>query len=365
MQEKFGVSEQSDVIYLRKALELAKIHRGFCAPNPSVGAVIVRAGLVVAAGYHTGPGNPHAEVDAIRKLPEGGARGATIYITLEPCCHFGRTPPCTDAIKKSGITRVVYGYRDPNPIVAGKGEAALTSVGIICEHMHLPEINNFYASYLHWHVTKKPFITAKIALSLDGKIAGKNDAPVQITGEPLNELTHYSRKKNDAILTTIRTVLQDDPQMNVRSSGQIYAKPLYVLDSDLRMPITAKVFTTTKSITIFHKEGAASERIAALTKAGARCIPVPHTADGLALENVISNIGADGVHDLWIEAGGKCFAAFTTMRLLQRAIIYIGSTWIGEGKTAFADDFSFKLLHSGNLRWLQFGRDVMCEINLD
>jgi diaminohydroxyphosphoribosylaminopyrimidine deaminase/5-amino-6-(5-phosphoribosylamino)uracil reductase len=234
MQEKFDVSEQSDVIYLRKALELAKIHRGFCSPNPSVGAVIVRSGLVVAAGYHTAAGQAHAEIDALRKLPDGGARGATIYITLEPCCHFGRTPPCTDAIKKSGLKRVVYGYRDPNPVMSGKSEAALTTVGIICEHIHLPEINNFYSSYQHWHLTKKPFITAKIALSLDGKIAGKNSEPVRITGAALNELTHYSRKKSDAILTTSVTILQDDPQMNVRSSGQVYAKPLYILDSKLR-----------------------------------------------------------------------------------------------------------------------------------
>jgi diaminohydroxyphosphoribosylaminopyrimidine deaminase / 5-amino-6-(5-phosphoribosylamino)uracil reductase len=364
MQEKFDVSEQSDVIYLRKALELAKIHRGFCAPNPAVGAVIVRSGLVVAAGYHTGAGQPHAEIDALRKLPEGGARGATIYITLEPCCHFGRTPPCTDAIKKAGIKRVVYGYRDPDP-VAGKGEAVLAAVGISCEHIHLPEINNFYHSYQYWHSTKKPFLTAKIALSLDGKIAGKNSEPVKITGNALNELTHYSRKKSDAILTTSVTILQDDPQLNVRSNGQIFAKPLYILDTDLRTPLTAKVFTTTKSITIFHQEHADAARLAALTKAGARCIAVPLGVKGLALEPVIKQIGEDGVHDVWIEAGGKCFAAFSTQGLLQRAIIYIGSTWIGEGKSAFEDGFSLDSLQSSNLRWLQFGRDVMCEINLD
>jgi diaminohydroxyphosphoribosylaminopyrimidine deaminase/5-amino-6-(5-phosphoribosylamino)uracil reductase len=365
MQEKFDVSQQSDVIYLRKALELAKIHRGFCAPNPSVGAVIVRAGLVVAAGYHTGPGNAHAELDALRKLPENGARGATIYISLEPCCHFGRTPPCTDAIKKSGISRVVYGFRDPNPLVAGKGEATLNAAGIVCEHIHLSEINNFYNSYQHWHTTKKPFITAKIALSLDGKIAGKNSVPVKITGEPLNELTHYSRKKSDAILTTILTVLQDDPQLNVRSNGQIYAKPLYVLDSQLRMPLSAKVFSTTKSISLFHAKHADPTRIAALTEIGARCTAVDHHANGLDLAQVIEHIGEDGIHDLWIEAGGKCFAAFSSQRLLQRAIIYIGSTWIGNGKSAFDDNFSFNALQSSNLRWLQFGRDVMCEINLD
>ena len=365
MQEKFGTSEQSDVIYLRKALDLAKMHRGFCAPNPAVGAVIVRAGLVVAAGYHTGPGNPHAEVDALRKLPEDGARGATLYVTLEPCCHFGRTPPCTEAIKKSGISRVVYGYRDPNPIVAGKGEALLIAAGIVCEHIHLPEVNTFYNSYQHWHATKKPFVTAKIALSLDGKIAGKDSTPVKITGDALNELTHFSRKKSDAILTTATTIMQDDPQLNARSSGQVFAKPLYVLDTNLKMSPQAKVFSTTKSVTIFHQQDADPVREVALTVAGARCIPVSKVANALSLPEIMTFIGEDGVHDLWVEAGGICFAAFAKAQLLSRAIIYIGSKWIGEGKTAFDDSFSLDLLQSSDVRWVQFGKDVMCEINLN
>jgi diaminohydroxyphosphoribosylaminopyrimidine deaminase/5-amino-6-(5-phosphoribosylamino)uracil reductase len=365
MQEKFGMSEHSDSIYLRKALELAKLRRGFCAPNPSVGAVIVRDGLVIAAGHHTGPGLGHAEVDALKKLPFASAKGATMYVTLEPCCHFGRTPPCTDALIKSGIKRVVYGYSDPNPVVAGKGAEALVAAGIPCDHIYLNEINLFYESYNHWHKTQKPFITAKIALSIDGKIAGKMGEPIKITGEALKDFTYYSRKKSDAILTTSKTIILDDPQMNVRSNAQHIGKPLYILDSQLNVSPTAKVFVTAQSITLFHAKDADAGRLEVLLNAGARCIPIDETPSGLDLDQVIDTIGADGMHDLWIEAGGKCFSAFANQKLLQRAFLYIGSTWVGEGKTAFDDTFSFDLLRSSNMRWMQFGKDVMCEIQLD
>ena len=368
MQEKFGASSQSDTIYLRKALELAKINRGFCAPNPAVGAVIVRDGLVIAAGYHLGPGLAHAEIDALQKLAGKitGAHGATVYVTLEPCCHFGRTPPCTEALIHAGVRRVVYGYVDPNPLVANKGAAALAAAGITCSYLPLAEIKSFYHCYAYWHTHKMPFVTAKIALSLDGKIAGKNGQPVNITGDALNELTHVSRKKSDAILTTIATILQDDPRLNVRSSGQVYSKPLYVLDSALRLAscMTAKIFTTAKSITVFHQDDAASARLRCLTAAGVRCVAVPRDTSGLHLATVLSIIGADGTHALWVEAGGKCFAALTRAQLLQRAIIYLGAIWLGEGTTAFAADFSLQELTSHPMRWMQFGKDALCEINL-
>jgi diaminohydroxyphosphoribosylaminopyrimidine deaminase/5-amino-6-(5-phosphoribosylamino)uracil reductase len=364
MQEKFGNSQHSDVIYLRKALELAKIRRGFCAPNPSVGAVVVRDGLVIAAGHHAGPGLDHAEADALKKLSFAQARGATVYVTLEPCCHYGRTPPCTDMLIKAGVKRVVYGFGDPNPIVAGKGQSALEAAGIVCEHLFLAEINTFYESYRYWHSTNKPFVTAKIALSLDGKIAGATGEPIKITGEALQEFTHYSRKKNDAILTTSKTILKDDPQLNVRSQGQTISKILYVLDTHLNVPVDAKVFKTASSIIFFHASTAAPERISALQANGARCISVDTEAGKLNLNQVIDAIGRDGIHDLWIEAGGECFAAFAQQQLLHKAFIYVGSRWVGDGKAAFDNKFVLDLFNTSQVRWLQFGRDVLCEIQL-
>src|SRR4051812_18658128 len=135
--------------FLLKALELAKIRRGFCAPNPSVGAVLVLDNSIISEGYHLAPGEAHAEVNVLLQAGEQ-ARGATLYVSLEPCCHTGRTPPCTEAIIRSGVSKVVYGFSDPNPVVAGKGEQQLKAAGIICEKVAVPEIDSFYESYAHW-----------------------------------------------------------------------------------------------------------------------------------------------------------------------------------------------------------------------
>jgi diaminohydroxyphosphoribosylaminopyrimidine deaminase/5-amino-6-(5-phosphoribosylamino)uracil reductase len=352
--------QNHDANFLLKALELAQIRRGFCAPNPAVGAVIVRDQKIIATGYHDGPGSAHAEVDALNKLPADAVRSATIYVTLEPCCHFGRTPPCTDALIQAGIKRIVYGFRDPNPIVAGKGEQALKNAGIDIEHISLPEIDAFYQSYQHWHQTQKPFLTAKIALSIDGKIASKSGAPIAITGAELHEYTHTRRKQSDAILTTAKTIIADDPQMNVRLGSQTIAKHLYILDSTLALQPTAKIFTTAQSVTIFHAEDASSPQKDHIIKMGVHCIPIMKTPNGLALDQVITHLGNDGKHDVWIEAGGQCFSTFIAEKLLQRAFIYIAPLWIGEGLTAFADNFD---LAATNVNWRQYGKDVLCDIH--
>jgi diaminohydroxyphosphoribosylaminopyrimidine deaminase/5-amino-6-(5-phosphoribosylamino)uracil reductase len=148
-------------IYLKQALQLAEIRRGFCAPNPSVGAVVVKNNKVISTGFHFASGAPHAEVDALNKCGDE-ARGATIYVTLEPCCHWGKTPPCTQLLIDRGIKTVIYGLSDPNPLVAGKGHANLEAANISCEQYTVPEISAFYASYYYWHKTGLPWVTAKI-----------------------------------------------------------------------------------------------------------------------------------------------------------------------------------------------------------
>jgi diaminohydroxyphosphoribosylaminopyrimidine deaminase/5-amino-6-(5-phosphoribosylamino)uracil reductase len=351
-----------DIIFLQNALALAYIHRGFCAPNPAVGAVVVKNQEIVAAGYHRGQGSFHAEVDALNKLTLQAAEGATIYVTLEPCCHFGKTPPCTDALIQAGVKRVVYGFRDPNPIVAGYGHAALTAAGIDVEHITLPEIDAFYKSYQHWHLTRKPLLTAKIALSINGKIAGKSGEPVKITGDELREFTHRCRKESDAILTTSKTIIKDDPQLNVRYKNEVIAKPVYILDSMLAIPMTAKILATAQSVTIFHARDVSSELLDRFIAKGVSCIPIDKTANGLALKQVIAFLGKEGLHDIWIEAGGRCFSAFLAEQLLQRAYIYIAPISIPEGLAAFADNVDLNV-HADNLQWRQYGKDVLCEIH--
>lgn len=357
------MTNELDQRLLLKALSLAELGKGQCAPNPAVGAVIVSpAGELVATGYHQGVGKPHAEIEALKNASIS-AEGMTIYVTLEPCCHWGKTPPCTDALIQAGIKRVVYGYRDPNPLVSGKGIAQLTEQGIHCEHLPLPQINAFYASYQHWHETKQPLVTAKIALSLDGKIAGKAGKPIRITGDALQELTHFHRKTTDAILTTAKTIKNDNPQLNARYKEMVIPKRLYVLDSQLILPENAAVFATTASITVFHAREVSAERQQALANQGVRCIPVDAHEKGLNLMEVVQQIGLDGVHDLWVEAGGKCFSSFVINKLLRRALVYIAPRWVGEGVAAFADDFPMDELHAGSLSWRQFEKEMVLDIH--
>ena len=346
-----------DTFYLIQALELAKLRRGFCAPNPAVGAIIILDNQILATGYHFAAGSPHAELDALQKLNQK-ALGATIYSTLEPCCHWGRTPPCTEALIQAGIKRVVYAYRDPNPIVNGKSTALLHEKGILCQYITVPEIDEFYESYSYWHRYKKPFVTAKIALSLDGKIAGPSGEPIAITGHELQRLTHSFRKKADAILTTVKTIHCDNPQLNIREANQpVIAKPIYILDSQLQLSPTMNIFKTAKSLTVFYEEDS-QKQLQKLIDLNVRCIKIK---TGRNLKEVIELIGQDGIHDLWVEAGGKCFSALITQKLIQRALIYMAPCWIGDGQSAFDSTFSFDLADC-KIHWQPVGKDALCDI---
>lgn len=349
-----------DHIYLKQALELAKIRRGFCFPNPSVGAVIVRDGEVLSTGFHFAAGCDHAEVDALKKISQRG-ENTTAYVTLEPCCHFGRTPPCTTALIQAGVKRVVYGFRDPNPLVGGKGEKILKENNIVCDYISLTEISDFYESYQYWQQRKLPFITAKIAVSLDGKSAGKNNTRLPLTGDALQKWTHDKRKKSDAILTTSKTVIADDPLLNVRYPDETIAKPIYVLDSQLNFPSTAKLLKTAKTITLFHAKNASEERYKRLTDLGVRCIAVDENSQGLDLHAIVKMIGKDGVQDLWVEAGGRCFSAFVQENLVQVALIYIAPMVIGEGVSAFHSDWDAR---QQKIQWIAVEQDAVCKIRL-
>jgi diaminohydroxyphosphoribosylaminopyrimidine deaminase / 5-amino-6-(5-phosphoribosylamino)uracil reductase len=353
----------NDLIHLHQALELAKIRRGFCAPNPSVGSVIVnQTGKIIATGYHFASGAAHAETAALDSLTNRSQLlNATVYVTLEPCCHWGKTPPCTDALIKAGVKRVVYGYPDPNPVVAGRGALALQAAGILCDYLPIPDIQLFYTSYKHWLMTRKPFVTAKIAMTLNGMIAGKKGERISITGQALHDFTHYSRKNADAILTTAETIIHDDPQLNARYQNDIFKKPIYILDSELKTSPLSNIFSTAQSITFFHGSQPNLLNQAEFLKKGARCVEIDRTKQGLLLQQVIMQIGSQGVHDLWIEAGGTLFSALITEQLLQRALIYIAPKWMSEGTLAFSTDFSFG--DEQLVRFEQMGNDVLCEIH--
>ena len=233
-----------DESYMREALRIAEYARGRTAPNPLVGAVIVRDGTIIASGWHRAAGQPHAEIHALRMAGEL-ARGAALYVTLEPCAHHGRTGPCAEAVIAAGIARVVVALCDPNPLVAGRGLALLKEAGIetatgVCE----AEARRQNEVFLKWITQKRPFITLKTALTLDGKIASHTGASQWITGAEARTRVHMYRDVNDAILVGIGTVLADDPSLTTRLPDRTGHNPLrVVLDSEARTPMDAKLVT--------------------------------------------------------------------------------------------------------------------------
>lgn len=347
--------------FLYQALKLAQSRRGFCAPNPSVGSIVVKNGQVIATGCHWKAGSAHAEQAALAKLGEK-ARGASLYVTLEPCCHWGKTPPCTDIIIKSGIKNVFIGMIDPNPIVCGKAIARLEREGIACQLIQLAEIKDFYQSYNYSLKNNRPWLTAKLALSLDLKIAGENGHQVQITGKELMAYTHLRRQQSDAILTSAKTLNQDNPQLNVRIGETIIKKPIYVLASKTELAQGLNIYQTAEKLTLFHGSKVSARYLQQLQDRGVDCIEVNETGDGLDLQQILNVIGEQGVHDLWLEAGGKVFTAFLNQHLINTALLYIAPKILGE-KACPAFEHSPWLLGDGKAyHWQEFGKDVMCQI---
>lgn len=347
--------------WLNRALALAEARRGYCSPNPAVGAVVVKDNQIIGEGTHWACGHPHAEVMALRAAGEA-ARGASMYVTLEPCTHTGHTPPCIDAIKASGINAVFYAMHDVNQNVSGGGAALLNKSGIHCHKIQSAGVEAFYQSYFFWLARRRPWVTAKLALSLDGKIAGAAGAPTQITGKEAQIFTHQQRRRSDAILTSVATIITDDPQLNVRLGNTAEFKPLYILDSKLRLPLSAKILKSDKPITLFYDEACNSAKLDELQKAKVRCIPVKKSANGLDLLKVISLIGQDGVHDLWIEAGGKLFFSFVEKNLVKTVFLYIAPKLLGENATScYTSSFSF-LTSSSTIQWSNLGNDAMAKI---
>ncbi len=347
----------SDIEYLKQALELAKKARGDTAPNPAVGAVLVEEGQIIGEGFHRAWGESHAEVLALQELTH--CENATLYVTLEPCCHQGRTPPCCDLIIQKGIKKVVCGFHDPNPKMAGQGIAKLRAAGIDCELQTIPEIKDFYRPYAHWWQTGRPFVTAKLAMTLDGKIAGKNGERKNITGSGMQQFTHEQRKLCHGILTTARTVMNDDPLLNVRLPGKTKVKPLFILDRQLSLSPDAKIFHTGAPITIYHDDLLTPPQ----SKNTVTWVPMPSHAEHLDLLKIMQHVAQAGIHDLWVEAGGRLIHSLHSAGLLNRAIIVIAAKWFGpEALKAFDSDPG--LLY-GTPTWRIIEQDALCEINYD
>jgi diaminohydroxyphosphoribosylaminopyrimidine deaminase/5-amino-6-(5-phosphoribosylamino)uracil reductase len=325
--------------YLLSALEQAKLGRGSCAPNPSVGAIAVQQGQIIAEAWHPGAGLPHAEQILLTRLPPS-CQDVTLYVTLEPCNHWGRTPPCVDAIIAHQIKRVVYAYADPNPVVSTNNTPKiLAEHGIEVIHYPLPEIDRFYQSYHHWLLTHKPWVTVKIAQSLDGHIAGPDSARVSISNSHCFDFTQEQRKASDVILTTSRTILQDNPLLTARVAGQEpLSKSIAVLDSTLALQHDVQALSLATQGLIYYNANLALQH----QQKNCTYHPMPMISGHMDLEAILLHLGGLGYHDVWVEAGSQLFTALHQAGLVNRTYIYVAPKILGKaGVPLFANAESF------------------------
>lgn len=321
---------------MRRALELAETARGRTNPNPMVGAVIVKNGEIVGEGWHHKAGTPHAEVHALKMAGEK-AKDATLYVTLEPCSHYGKTPPCADAVVAAGLKRVVIAVLDSNPLVAGRGVEKLKAAGIevkigVCEE-ESRRMNEVFFKYIQ---TKTPFVLLKAATTLDGKIATAAGKSRWISNEESRRYVHVLRDEYDAILVGIGTVLKDDPLLNVRLEGKEGHDPVrVVLDSHLRIPLESQLVQTAKQqkTIVFCAPDADVEKKTALLAAGVDVAEVERDGGSLDVEAVLRELGQREICSLLLEGGGEVHAAFLKRKLVDKICWFIAPKLFG-GKTA-------------------------------
>lgn len=324
---------EKDEQYMRVALAEASKGVGRTSPNPAVGAVVVKDGAIVARGYHRRAGTPHAEVHALAAAG-GRARGADLYVTLEPCNHTGRTPPCTRAVLEAGISRVVIGMPDPNPGVAGGGAAYLQSRGVevvsgvleaACRKINRPFVKQV--------ITGLPWVTMKVGMSLDGRIAASSGQSKWITNQESRRQAHRLRDRTDAILVGVGTVLADDPSLTTCLPGKRGRDPeRIILDTNLRISSTAKILNQQSSAAtrIFCREGLPPERLKSLAGKNAMITPVPVSLTGLLdLQSVLAVLGKSGMNTLLVEGGSRVHAAFLKEGLVDEIKCFVAPFFIG------------------------------------
>ncbi|MGD9344992.1 MAG: bifunctional diaminohydroxyphosphoribosylaminopyrimidine deaminase/5-amino-6-(5-phosphoribosylamino)uracil reductase RibD [Candidatus Aminicenantes bacterium] len=358
-----------DIFYLQMAYGLAEEARGWASPNPLVGAVIVKGDTIVGSGYHRKPGQPHAEVVALRRAG-AKAKNGTAYITLEPCSHWGRTPPCVDSIIQAGIQRVVVSSLDPNPLVYRKGIGRLkqsgisTSIGLLAEKNALMN-----ESYLKYITQKIPFVTVKAAVSADGKIATKALESRWITSRSTREYVHLLRGENDAIMVGINTILKDDPRLTVRHRNWARKRiTRVILDSQLRIPLHSRVCATIDrgDVIVFTSKKASPNKIRALTHRGIQVIPLSKPGKKIEIDQVLSWLGSHEIASVLVEGGSLVLSSIFEEKLadkifLMRSPRLIGGNgaptiFEGHGATRVEDALRLK-----RTRHFSIGNDTICE----
>ena len=327
---------KTDNYYMKKALSLAA--RGTLAvrPNPRVGAVLVKAGRVIASAYHSRCGGPHAEVKVLKKAGPA-ARGGTLYVTLEPCSSYGKTPPCTESIISSKVGRVVIGCRDRDPRNRNRAEKVLTRAGIpVVIGILEDDCRALNRDFFIWAEERRPYTMLKLALSLDGKIADRRGRAKWISSQPSRRYAHYLRSRSDAILIGLKTVIADDPLLTVRMGYTHPGLKKVVLDSQGRIPLTARLLRgeNAKDTILATTPLAPVSRLKEITGRGVTLVKVPARAGRVSLKTLFRRLAARGIMRLLVEGGGETAASLLEECLVDELHLFIAPIIIG-GRDAF------------------------------
>lgn len=353
-----------DVAYMRQAVALARRGTGWTAPNPLVGAVVVKDGKVIGRGYHARCGGLHAERAALADCTVS-PRGATMYVTLEPCCHQGRQPPCTDAILAAGIARVVVGSDDPNPLVAGKGLEILRRGGVEVVSGVLREACDALNSvFFHFIRTKRPYVVMKYAMTMDGKIATRTGASRWITGEAARRRVHRDRHRYTAIMAGVGTVLADDPMLNCRIKGG--KNPVRIIcDTHLRTPLTSQIVRTAGEIPTILATCAEPSLYGPYLDAHCQVWTLPERDGHVDLDALMDRLGSAGIDSVLLEGGGTLNWAALESGIVQRVQAYVAPKLFGgdakspvEGQGVALPDQAVALK---NTRISRVGEDILLE----
>ncbi len=324
--------------YMRRAIALAEKGRGRVNPNPLVGAVIVKDGRIIGEGYHARYGELHAERAAIGNLTES-AEGATIYVTLEPCCHHGKQPPCTQAILEQKIARVVIGSRDPNPLVAGKGADLLRKAGVeVTEDFLREECDALNPVFFHFITEGTPYVKMKYAMTADGKIATRTGASKWITGEKARERVQYMRRDCMGIMAGIGTVLADDPMLNVRIPGE--RSPIRIIcDSSLRIPLDSKICRTAEDFPVIlacafpEEDQEKTEKKEQLEQLGIQVWNLPGADGQVDLPQLMKRLGEQKIDSVFLEGGGILNDSALQAGIVSEVSVFVAPKLFGGEKS--------------------------------
>jgi diaminohydroxyphosphoribosylaminopyrimidine deaminase/5-amino-6-(5-phosphoribosylamino)uracil reductase len=353
--------------FMRAALRLARRGVGRTAPNPPVGAAVVKKGIVIGQGYHRAAGLPHAEVEALADAGEA-ARGAELYVTLEPCAHHGRTPPCTEAIVRAGVRRVVYAVGDPDPKVAGKGDAQLREAGIAVEcGLLAKQAEQLYEAYCKHRLTGVPLGVLKLACTLDGKVATASGESQWITGPRARRHVHRLRNEHDAVMVGIGTVLADDPALTTRMRGGRDALRVVVDSRGRTLPTAQVVGPESAAGCLIATTGAApQERLDALRAVGAEVVVLPSCEGRVDLPALWALLGRRGLLSVLIEGGPELAAGALQAGVIDKLLLFLAPKIVGgsEAKPVIGGEGVARLADARELdirRVRRFGADLLIE----